>query len=1078
MSDVPALEGALLEVPEVAEAVQALSQDTAAQAIAIGRPAWPLAIATLLRALERPLLVVVPRDEEARGLASEVDALLGAGTTALLPTVAAAARSEVGAAPHLVGQRARAVSWIGQERARLVIAGVGALAESTAAAREPLVLRAGSELTPDGLVDDLVRLGYERVEQVEERGEVAVRGGIVDVYPSTADLPARADFFGDQVESLRAFSPFTQRTVREVKRSVVWPAAEPEDAPLGPLDLNGGARVIRLAPTEYAGGLREVAERLDDDERAGRVDDELLSAKVSEAARLDVEPPRGERSGVVDVVEARFAVRGMDEAAGELRRLARNGYRVVVAFARWGDLRRAQAQLKDRLDPVELGVGELPSPGAIGFARMPLERGFLSKALRLALIPEYAILRRRRQRSERPAVGTRVRSVLDLKLGDIVVHDEQGIGRLVGFETREVAGIARDYLSLVYAEGDRLLVPHDQLDKVSRYVGADGSDPALSKLGGKAWQKMKARARAAAREMAGELIQLYDARARATGFAFPPQDELVREFERGFPHMETPDQQRTIDAVYDDMERDRPMDRLVCGDVGFGKTEVAMRAAFKAAAGGKQAMVLAPTTILSQQHFNSFRERFDGMPVSVELVNRFKSQKEVRDSLQRFRQGQLDILIGTHRLLSMDVQPKDLGLVVVDEEQRFGVAQKEALRQLRVSVDVLAMTATPIPRTLQMSLSGLREISVIETPPLGRKPVATHVGPFDDDIVTAALQREAERNGQAFWLHNRVETINEAAERVRALVPEQRVVVAHGQMPEGELEDVMLGFVRGEAAVLVATTIIESGLDIPRSNTLIVERADELGLAQLYQLRGRVGRSEVTAHAYLMYPDDSTLSRDSAARLRALADYTELGSGLRIAMRDLEIRGAGNLLGDEQSGQVAAVGFEMYMDLLHDAITLGAGEAPAEAEVRVDLPISAYIPSDYVGFEAAKIEIHRRIAAAGSLEQLDGLASEIEDRFGERPRAVENLLATQRLRVLMRQAGANHLALSGSHIALAPLALTGSQLTEIRRTQRRLLYASRERTVTLPTGRLPSERLRTARELLDAVAPVVSQNTA
>ena len=1073
MSPAGTLTGALLAVDEIAEAAKALTGGAPAAALTLGRPAWPLAVMTLAGEVDGPVLAVTARDEEARELTAEIGALRGDATVALLPSVAGAARTELGAAPHLIGQRARAAAWLRTERPRLIVAGVGALAEPMAPSGEPLVLRAGGELSPDALIDRLVALGYERVEQVEERGEVAVRGGIVDVYPATADLPARVDFFGDQIESLRAFSPFTQRTVREVERSVIWPAADPPDAEAEPLGLDARLALIRLAPGEFASGLREVAERLDDAEREGRLGDDELVGRLEAVARTDLDPPRGERAGVVDVAEARFAVRGLDDAASELRRLARNDYRVVVGFARRGDLRRAQAQLKERLDPVELTSGELPGEGAVGFARMPLERGFLSKALRLALIPEHAVLRRRRQ-SDRPAVGTRVKSVLDLKIGDIVVHDEQGIGRLVGFETREVAGIARDYLSLVYAEGDRLLVPHDQLDRVARYVGADGSPPALSKMGGKAWQKMKARARAAAREMAGELIRLYDARARATGFAFPPQDELVREFERGFPYVETPDQQRTIDAVYDDMEREKPMDRLICGDVGFGKTEIAMRAAFKAAAGGRQVMVLAPTTILSQQHHNSFRERFAGMPVSIDLVNRFRSQAEVRDSLRRFREGALDILIGTHRLLSMDVQPKNLGLVVVDEEQRFGVAQKEALRQLRVSVDVLAMTATPIPRTLQMSLSGLRDISVIETPPPGRKPVATHVGEFDDEIVAAALAREIERGGQSFWLHNRVETIDAAAERVRALAPDQRVVIGHGQMDEGQLEDVMLGFVRGEADILVATTIIESGLDIPRANTLIVERADELGLAQLYQLRGRVGRSEVTAHAYLMYPDETALSRDSAARLRALADYTELGSGLRIAMRDLEIRGAGNLLGDEQSGHVAAVGFEMYMDLLHDAITLGSGEPPPDEEVRVELPISAYIPSDYVDFEAAKIELHRRIASAGSLEDLDALGAEIEDRFGEPPRAVANLLAIQALRVLMRAAGANHLALAGNRLALAPLSLTGAQLGQIRGTLRSLLYASRDRTVTLPVGRLPSERLAAARSLLDAVAPAVS----
>jgi transcription-repair coupling factor (superfamily II helicase) len=629
--------------------------------------------------------------------------------------------------------------------------------------------------------------------------------------------------------------------------------------------------------------------------------------------------------------------------------------------------------------------------------------------------------------------------------------------------------VTRDYLALAFAGSDRVFVPHDQLEKVTRYVGADGSEPTLSRLGGKAWDKINARARAAVREMAGELIQLYEARQRVEGFAFPENDEWVAELERRFPYRETPDQQRAIDAVYDDMERPRPMDRLICGDVGFGKTEIAMRAAFKAAVAGKQVLVLVPTTILAQQHAATFRERFDDLPVSVDMINRFRSAGETRAILERFRSGTLDVLVGTHRLLSMDVQPKDLGLVIVDEEQRFGVAQKEALRQLRVKVDVLAMSATPIPRTLQISMSGLREISVIETPPPGRRPIATHVGEFREEQVQEALRAEQEREGQSFFLHNRVETIENAAERVRALVPDLTVMVAHGQMPEHQLEDVMMAFIRGDGDVLVATSIIESGLDIPQANTLIVERADQLGLSQLYQIRGRVGRSNVTAHAYLCYPDETALTREAAARLRALADYTELGSGLRIAMRDLEIRGAGNLLGDEQTGHVAAIGFELYVEMLQEAVALGQGTPIPEREVRIEIPISAYIPADYVPFEAAKIELHRRISLAQDVEALTALADEIVDRFGPAPRGVEALLAVQRLRVRMRELGAAQVAVRGGRIAVGPVSLTSQQLRSLREAHPRAMYESGQGSVSVPAPSAPAERVAVADALLSAL---------
>jgi transcription-repair coupling factor (superfamily II helicase) len=1070
------LDRLILGAPALAEAGGRLRAGGAAGAVRLGRPAWPYALAALARDGGAPLLAVAPGDDEARDLAGELVALLGRAAVALWPTRGLPAGGAVGPSPHLVGQRARALA--GLERpGTLVVAGAPALAErihAAAARPAPLEIAVGERVSLDDLIDRLTAMGYERVPQVEERGELSVRGGILDVYPSTADLPARVELFGDEVDGMRAFSAFTQRTIRPITRLVAWPAAEPEGGPWtdalaesGPV----GARVVRLAPGEHAAALREARERLEDEEAAGELAepgavDEALAA----LSGLDLAPPSGSGRPAFDATEARFATRSPAEAEAELSRLARGGARVLLAFARRGDLSRALARM-ERLRPEEVSPGELPEPGRVAMTTLAVKGGFVSRELGLAVVPEERILRRRRPSAQRgPVVGRRLASFLDLRVGDHVVHEDHGIGRLTAFETRTVAGLTRDYLALAFADGDRLFVPHDQLDRVTRYVGADGSPPSLSKLGGKAWDRMKSRARAAVREMAGELISLYRARAAAAGYAFPPEDELMRELERRFPHRETRDQQRAIDAVADDMERARPMDRLICGDVGYGKTEIAMRAAFKAAAAGKQVLMLVPTTILAQQHLATFRERFGDLPVTVDMVNRFRSPAETREALGRYREGRLDVLIGTHRLLSMDVQPKDLGLVIVDEEQRFGVAQKEALRRLRLRVDVLAMSATPIPRTLQISLSGLRDISVIETPPPGRRPIATHVGEYDEAVVAEALRREHARGGQSFYLHNRVETIEGAAESLRSLLPGLRVVAAHGQMAEHELEDVMLSFVRGEADVLVATSIIESGLDIPQANTLVVERADQLGLSQLYQIRGRVGRSDVTAHAYLFYPDGATLGRDAASRLRALADYTELGSGLRIAMRDLEIRGAGNLLGDEQSGHVAAVGFELYLEMLNDAVQEGQGRPAPEQDVRVEVPVSAYIPGDYVPLEAAKIDLHRRIGLAERLEDVASLRAEVEDRFGPAPQPVEALLAVQRLRIKLRGAGASQLAVRSGRVTIAPVSLTSQALRALREAQPAAAYAGRERIVSLPAGASPSERLAAAEAALDALA--------
>ncbi len=1067
------LDPLLLAPAQLRAAATALAAGAPGGEVTLARPAWPFTIAALHRASGRPLLVVVPGDEEARELAGELSTLAGADAVSLWPTRGVPTGGAVGPSPHLVGLRARARGRIG-EPGSLVVASVAALVERVpAAAAPPLELRRGSSLTRD-LAEILADLGYERVAQVEERGEMAVRGGIIDVFPTTADQPVRVDLFGDDIDELRSFSPFTQVTVRQIDTVRIWPAREPPGGELtDTFDDLGRAALVRLAPSQQPAALAQALELVEDEAAAGALcDPPALLAALAEGAALDLAPPAGAAAGLVDAREARFAARGHVEAAAEIGRLAAGGLRVLVAFTRRGDLERAVRPL-ERAKPRTIDLAQqTPAAGEVSLAVLPIRRGFISADLGVAIIPATEILRRRRA-STRAPIGRRLRSFLELRVGDHVVHEEHGIGRLVAFETQTVANVTRDYLALAFAGDDRVWVPQDQLDKVTRYIGSDGSAPPLSRLGGKAWERLKARVRAAVHEMAGELFALYEGRGRVEGFSFPENDAALHEFEQGFPYRETPDQERAIDEVMGDMERPRPMDRLICGDVGFGKTEVAMRAAYKAAIGGKQVMVLVPTTLLAQQHLGTFRERFSDTPVEIDMVSRLRSAAESKAILARFRAGTLDVLIGTHRLLGMDVQPKDLGLVILDEEQRFGVAQKEAMRQLRLRVDVLSLSATPIPRTLQMSMSGMRDISVIETPPAGRRAIATHVGEFDELLVREALQRERDRGGQSFWLHNRVETIEEAADAVRALVPDQRVLVAHGQLGEHALEEVMTTFLRGEADVLVSTTIIEAGLDIPTANTLIVERADKLGLSQLYQLRGRVGRSQVAAHAYLLYPSDADLTRDAAARLRAVADYTELGSGLRIAMRDLEIRGAGNLLGDEQSGHVEAIGFELYLQMLNDAISARRGELVPEQEARVEIPISAYIPADYVGFEAAKIDLHRRIATADA-DALTRLSDELADRFGPPPPPVEALIAVQRLRLKLMRVGANRLSVRAGRVTLAPVGLTSAALKALRNESPRALYSSGERTVSVPAPSGPAERIEAAEGVLDALIDAVA----
>jgi transcription-repair coupling factor (superfamily II helicase) len=1021
----------------------------------VSEPALPLLLAALHEELDRSLVVLVPEDADARDLAEAVAWFVGDERVALLPSRGVQWGSGLDPAPHLVGERARALDVLAA--GGLVCASAAALAEPLPPARlrpDSIRIAPGEELSLEQLSETLALAGYERVERADERGQFAVRGGLVDVFPTTGREPLRIEFWGDEIEQMRAFSPFTQRALHPVEAAVVHPAAERR------LDLvDPEEETPELVPVLPKGPdlVWEV-----DEVRAVWEEEGLQPVPLKGAARLD-QLPAGQQFAF-EAQRPALVARGLAEAENELNAFVRAGNRVVVAFPHLGEALRQQNLLR-RADARLLDDGEaLPREAELLFAITPARRGFVWRDLGLVLLPDTQVFRKRPPR-ERRIGGRALQSFADLRTGDYVVHEDHGIGKLLGFETKEVAGVTRDYLFLGFRGDDRLYVPHEQLGKVSRYIGADNTVPALSKLGGKAWENLKNRARASVRELAGELLALYAQRQQAPGVAYDLRHEWLERLETEFPYRETPDQQAAIEAVKEDLEAPRPMDRLVCGDVGFGKTEVAIRAAFAVAVNGKQTLMLAPTTILAEQHWHTFRGRYRDYPVRVEMVSRFRPPREVKQVLADFQAGKVDVLIGTHRILSRDVIPKELGLVILDEEQRFGVAQKELLRALRLEVDVLTLSATPIPRTLHMSLSGLRDISIIETPPEGRRPIRTTVGEYDEELVKLALEREVEREGQAFYLHNRVDTIDDAAEKLQQLAPSLRFLVAHGQMRERELEEKMHGFLRGDADVLVSTTIIESGLDIPQANTLIVERADQLGLSQLYQIRGRVGRSDVTAHAYLFYPDMSELTPEARARLATLADHTELGAGFAIAMRDLEIRGAGNLLGDEQSGHVAALGFELYVELLAEAVAELSGERRIAARpVRVDARVDAYVPAEYIESEALKIDLHRRLALTEDEDELRELQAATEDRFGPLPEPVENLFLIQEAKLKLARAGADYLVFRGGKASVGQMVLGSSELRDLRRRVDTAVYSTGNREITLREDGFPQ-----ALRLVDAI---------
>ncbi len=1035
----------------------------------VSEAALPPLLATLHERLGRGVVVLLPEDADARDTAEATAWFLGDDAVGLLPSRGVSYESGLAPPPHLVGERARALHVL--ERGGLVCASARALAEGLAPAEArpaPVEVRPGLEPGVDALAESLALAGYDRVERVDDRGQFAVRGGIVDVFPTTGREPLRIEFFGDEIESVRAFSPFTQRALHPVTEATLYPAAERA------LDENALSNTVLLGeegepppvPDDLVPALTGPPDFVFEPDAVRRVwDEDGIRKPPSLDGASELDPFPQNQPFAFEAQKPAIASRGLAEAESELAALIRTGQRVVVAFPHRGEALRTQNLLR-RVEARVLEPGdELPEEPQLLFAIAPARRGFVWRDLGIVVLPDHQVFRRRAPR-ERRLGGKALQSFADLRTGDYVVHEDHGVGKLLGFETKTVASVTRDYLLLAFRGEDRLYVPHEQLGKVSRYVGADAGAPALSKLGGKAWQTMKSRAKESVRELAGELINLYAQRATQEGIAYDLSHEWIPRLEASFPFRETPDQEQAIEAVMEDLESPRPMDRLVCGDVGFGKTEVAVRGAFAVAVNGKQVLLLAPTTILAEQHFNTFRERYRDFPVTVEMVSRFVAPKDTKRILTDFSAGKVDVLIGTHRVLSRDVIPKELGLVILDEEQRFGVAQKELLKSLRLEVDVLTLSATPIPRTLHLSLAGMRDISIIETPPEGRRPIRTTVGEYDEELVKLSLEREAERDGQAFFLHNRVETIEERAAQLQQLCPKLRFLVAHGQMKEKDLEEKMHAFLRGDADVLVSTTIIESGIDIPQANTLIVERADMLGLSQLYQIRGRVGRSDATAYAYLFYPDARELTDEARARLSTLADHTELGAGFAIAMRDLEIRGAGELLGAEQSGHVAAVGFELYVELLNEAVAEMQGQTrTAGRPVRVDARVDAYVPTAYVDSEALRIDVHRRLALAETEDELRELQLSLEDRFGPLPEPVENLFRIQEAKIKVALLGADYLVFQGGKATVGRLVLGSAELRELRDRAKTAIYASSSQEVS----RRGQEELTQAVQLVDAI---------
>jgi transcription-repair coupling factor (superfamily II helicase) len=877
-----------------------------------------------------------------------------------------------------------------------------------------LRLGRGDSLDRELLVEALTTAGYERVDTVVEVGQWSVRGGIVDVFSPSQSSPARLEFLGDEIESIRLFDPSSQRSRAALEELLVLPLAADAaaDGGAGAAPERGLLDYLPATAPVILDGPRLLEAVTETRPEAGPVRERLGDRPLVELPLVDPGPALDEsgspplRFALETQAVQRFNGR-FTELADQLGAWRREGFRVRLV----ADDERQGEHLRQilREHGVEgLEPSTLAAPETLGLLLGECSTGFAVPSLGLILLTENEIFGARRRTLQRPKYqrGSPLTSFTDLAVGDLVVHEDHGIGKYLGLKTMGIGDREGDFLLLEYADGNQLYLPVERLDLISKYLGGDTGAARLDRLGGASWQRVKEGVRKALRDMAEELLKLYAQRAVAAGKAFSTDAPWQREFEAAFRFEETPDQLRAIEDVKRDMESGRPMDRLVAGDVGYGKTEVALRAAFKAVADGVQVAVLVPTTVLAQQHWTTFVERFAPFPAKVELLSRFRSPSEQRAVVEGLKAGTVDVVIGTHRLLSKDVAFKNLGLLIVDEEHRFGVAHKERLKQFRASVDVLALTATPIPRTLYMSLSGVRDMSTIETPPIDRLPIETVIRRFSKAVIKEALERELRRGGQVFFVHNRIQSLGSMAHFIQELVPDARIVVAHGQMKERELEATMVKFVSGQADILVSTAIVESGLDIPASNTIIVNRADRFGLAQLYQLRGRVGRERQQAYAYLLVPADGRVDEQAQRRLHVLQELTELGSGFKLALRDLEIRGAGNLLGAEQHGHIAAVGFDLYSKLLAEAVQELKGE-PAAPTVDPVISVKAegFLPEDYVPEVNQRLALYKRLAGATDDASIADIRGELADRFGPLPDAAERLLDIVRIKSAARALG-------------------------------------------------------------------------
>ncbi|MCJ8015075.1 transcription-repair coupling factor [Paenibacillus sp. KQZ6P-2] len=1058
-------------------------------------------LAALFEEVKRPMLIVTHNMFSAQKIAEDLQEALTTDRVLLYPANELVAAESAVSSPETLAQRIDVLMRCAQGFSGVVVApfsGVRRFLPSPEVMGSARIrIEDGGTLAVDEFVSRMIEMGYERVERVESKGEMSLRGGIIDFYPMTSQLAYRVELFDDEVDSIRTFDPADQRSIDKVKEVNITPCKE---------IIADGHRLVQAA--EAAGHLLE--------EQLGKMTDRQAKLRLTEEMNREIELLREhiyfpeiykyisllypERRTLYDYMpkdtvlildeparlletarqlerdEAEwnlhllqngktlpqlhlsvenetvlyhrpfqtifmsiflrqvphtqpqnilnFISRGMQDFHGqmnvlksEMERWHKSGVKVIMLASGEERLDRMRRVLQDyNIDEPTMLQGNL-------------QTGFEMPSIHLAVITEGEMFSQKQRKIRKLGKNIdnaeRIKSYTELKVGDYVVHQNHGIGKYMGIGTLEINGIHKDYMHILYAGGDKLSVPIEQIDLIQKYVGSEDKEPKIYKLGGNEWNKVKSKVRSSVQDIADDLIKLYAERQSTSGFGFEKDTAEQREFEEMFPYDETRDQLRAIEEIKKDMEQKRPMDRLLCGDVGYGKTEVAIRAAFKAAMEGKQVAVLVPTTILAQQHYETFRERFSGYPINIQVLSRFRSRKEQNETIKGIRQGTVDIVIGTHRLLSQDLIFKDLGLLIVDEEQRFGVTHKEKLKKLKTNVDVLTLTATPIPRTLHMSMLGVRDLSVIETPPENRFPVQTYVVEYSQTLVREAIERELARGGQVYYLYNRVQGIQEMASQITALVPDAKVGIGHGQMSESELEKTILDFLDGEYDVLVSTSIIETGVDIPNVNTLIVHDADKMGLSQLYQLRGRVGRSNRIAYAYFTYQRDKVLTEVAEKRLQSIKEFTELGSGFKIAMRDLSIRGAGNLLGAEQHGFIASVGFDLYSQMLAEEIKkrkvsmLGEKEEPSKAwNTTIDIGIDAYLPADYIYDSIQKIEIYKKVAVVGTFADERELNDELQDRFGELPLAVVNLLTVARLKIYGKMYGIDSITRRGDDLLL------------------------------------------------------------